>query len=82
MSDPELPSCSRQCLKAGQSCQQAECRMWIDFSEDQNCCLISIYNSKGKMTLDDISKRMKVSLVRVSQIEKQALKKLRKRIKI
>jgi DNA-directed RNA polymerase specialized sigma subunit len=33
------------------------------------------------MTLDEISKRIGVSLVRVSQIEKHALSKLSKRIK-
>ena len=36
----------------------------------------------GPMTLDQISKRLGISIVRVSQIEKQALKKLSKRIKI
>ena len=33
------------------------------------------------MTLDEVSKRFGISLVRVSQIEKQAIKKLSKRIK-
>ena len=82
MSDNEMPSCSRKCLKEGQPCEESGCRMWLQYEEDQNCCLISIYNSKGKLTLEEISKRMDISLVRVSQIEKQALKKLRKRIKI
>ena len=33
------------------------------------------------MTLEEVSKRIGVSLVRISQIEKEALKKIRKRIK-
>ena len=33
------------------------------------------------MTLDEIAKRLGISLVRVSQIEKEAIKKLYKRIK-
>ena len=56
-------------------------RCWIDYPEDDNC----IYNSiakNGAMTLDQIAKRLGISLVRVSQIEKQAIKKLSKRIKI
>ena len=55
-------------------------RCWIDFPEDQNCIHVSILKN-GSMTLDEISKRIGVSLVRVSQIEKLALKKLSKRIK-
>ena len=53
--------------------------MWIDYDGDQNCSLVSIYYN-GKMTLEEVAKRMKISLVRVSQIEKEAMKKLSKRI--
>ena len=56
-------------------------RMWIDYPEDDNCALKAI-EKHGPMTLDQISKRLGISIVRVSQIEKQALKKLSKRIKI
>ena len=54
--------------------------MWIDYEGDQNCSLVSIYQN-GKMTLEEVAKRMHISLVRVSQIEKEAMKKLSKRIK-
>ena len=62
-------------------CLEEECRCWIDFPEDDNCVNVAI-EKHGPMTLDQISKRLGISLVRVSQIEKQALLKLRKRIKI
>ena len=81
MSKYRLPSCAETCLKDGEKCSKQECRMWIDYEEDQNCSLVSIYQN-GSMTLEEVAKRMKVSFVRVSQIEKQALKKLSKRIKI
>jgi len=81
MSKYQLPDCAESCLKQGQECSNQECRMWIDYGEDQNCSLVSIYQN-GSMTLEEVAKRMKVSFVRVSQIEKQALKKLSKRIKI
>lgn len=55
-------------------------RCWIDYPEDENCIHVSIAKN-GSMTLDEISKRIGVSLVRISQIEKAALKKIRKRIK-
>tara|TARA_Y100001937_G_scaffold127043_1_gene197972 strand:- start:2393 stop:2599 length:207 start_codon:yes stop_codon:yes gene_type:complete len=60
-------------------CKDKE-RCWIDYPEDNNCIYESI-RKNGSMTLDQIAKRLGISLVRVSQIEKLALKKLSKRIK-
>jgi len=72
--------CSKQCLKEGKKCTIENCKYWIDYPEDQNCALVSI-EKHGAMTLNEVSKRLGISLVRVSQIEKQALKKSSKRIK-
>lgn len=58
-----------------------EDRSWIDYPEDENCIYVAI-RKHGAMTLDQIAKRLGISLVRVSQIEKKALAKLSKRIKI
>mgnify|MGYP003121069384 FL=1 len=55
-------------------------RMWIDYPEDDNCALKSI-EKHGAMTLEQVAKRLGISIVRVSQIEKAALNKLSKRIK-
>ena len=57
-----------------------EDRAWIDYPEDNNCGFTAI-EKHGAMTLEEVAKRLGISLVRVSQIEKQALKKLAKRIK-
>lgn len=81
MSKYRLPDCANSCLKSGDQCDQTECRMWIDYEEDQNCSLVAIYQN-GSMTLEEVAKRLSVSFVRVSQIEKKALEKLSKRIKI
>jgi hypothetical protein len=56
-------------------------RCWIDYPEDNNCVNTAV-KKHGSMTLEEVSKRLHVSLVRISQIEKQALVKLSKRIKI
>tara|TARA_B100001094_G_C17821177_1_gene618590 strand:- start:19 stop:240 length:222 start_codon:yes stop_codon:yes gene_type:complete len=61
-------------------CNEESCRCWIDYPEDDNCINVSI-QKHGPMTLEQVAKRLKVSLVRISQIEKQALRKLYKRIK-
>lgn len=79
MSKNELPSCAKQCKISGSSCDASQCRYWIDYLDDENCSLISIYKN-GPMTLNEVSKRMGVSLVRISQIEKQALTKIKKRL--
>ena len=56
-------------------------RSWIDYPEDNNSIYVAI-EKHGAMTLEQVAKRLGISLVRVSQIEKQALKKLSKRIKM
>ncbi len=61
-------------------CEEDESRCWIDYPEDDNCIYVAI-EKHGPMTLAEVSKRLGISLVRVSQLEKQALKKLSKRIK-
>ena len=63
------------------NCCSENCRCWIDFPEDNNCIYVAI-EKHGQMTLQEVAKRLGISLVRVSQIEKQALKKLSKRIKL
>ena len=77
----KLPDCAQECIYANSSCKEAECRMWIDYEEDRNCTLIAI-DKQGPMTLNEISKRMDLSIVRISQIEKETLRKIKKRIKI
>lgn len=64
-----------------EGCSKENCRCWIDFPEDNNCINVSI-EKHGAMTLHEVAKRLGISLVRVSQIEKQAITKLSKRIKV
>jgi hypothetical protein len=59
-------------------CPDKECRMWIDFPDEYNCCLISVHEN-GCMTLREIGERLHISFARVKQIESDALKKIRKR---
>jgi DNA-directed RNA polymerase specialized sigma subunit len=67
--------------KCKKSCDTEEDRSWIDYPEDNNCIYEAI-RKNGPMTLEQVALRLGISLVRVSQIEKQALKKLSKRIKL
>jgi hypothetical protein len=70
--------CLSECRKSETACQSKECRHWIKYENDLNCSINSA-ELHGPMTLDEISKRLGMSLVRVKQIEKAALIKLKKR---
>ena len=70
--------CKNECQESGLSCENKECRYWVNYEQDLNCSLVSVENH-GPMTLDEISKRMGISLVRIKQIEESALIKIKKR---
>lgn len=70
--------CLTDCRKTEKACSQQECRHWIDYKEDLNCSVHSA-DIHGPMTLDEVAKRMNLSLVRIKQIEEAALVKLKKR---
>jgi DNA-directed RNA polymerase sigma subunit (sigma70/sigma32) len=70
-----MKECCKVCVKKEVSCPVEDCEHWIDFEKDNNCALIAIDNH-GRMTLRECADRMKVSFVRIKQIEDKALKKL------
>tara|TARA_R110001592_G_scaffold39955_3_gene131372 strand:- start:140 stop:388 length:249 start_codon:yes stop_codon:yes gene_type:complete len=62
-------------------CIKESCRYWINGRKFQNCCLIAADDSakmqEGKFTLQDIGDIFKVTRMRICQIEKIAIKKLK-----
>ena len=71
-------TCKNECLDSGLSCASKACKHWINYEQDLNCSLISI-DAHGAMTLDEVSKRLGLSLVRIKQMEQAALNKVKKR---
>jgi hypothetical protein len=71
-----MRECSKKCLLEEQCCVEEECRMWIDFPEDNNCTLIAV-NRHGPMTLKEIAERHHISIVRVKQIVDATLGKIK-----
>jgi len=71
--------CTKKCRKDGTACQASECRHWIEYEGDLNCSIIAA-ETNGPMTLEQISERLGMTLVRVKQIQDNALVKLKKRI--
>ena len=72
--------CIDEINKSQKSCNNKECRQWIDYKDDQNCVSIAV-RKHGRMTLREVAQRLGVSYVRVKQIQDKALKKLFKKIK-
>jgi hypothetical protein len=73
-----MRECARTCVMGNKACKSSDCRMWIDYKDDLNCTLITVGKSKDSMTLDEVSKRLNLSIVRVKQIQDKAVEKLRK----
>ena len=73
-----LRQCSLDCIKTEKPCKYKECRHHIEFEDEYNCTLVSIYEN-GPMTLRQIAERLGISFARVKQIETAALEKLKKR---
>jgi len=74
-----MKKCSERCKELGVSCPVTDCSLWIDYESDLNCTLIAIKDhEKGKMTLDETSKRLGISIVRTKQIQDKAIAKLKK----
>ena len=71
--------CIKECLKSDNSCQNSECRNWMEYEDDLNCAVIAA-DAHGPMTLAQIGERLGMSLVRVMQIEEKALVKMKKRL--
>ena len=69
--------CAEVCVKDEKCCDSQEGRMWIDYEEDLNCTEIAI-KKNGSMTLKEVGDRLGISYVRVTQIEKEVLKKIQK----
>jgi len=57
-------------------CEESNCKNYVDLEEAQNCALIAAED--GPMTLQEIGDVFGVSRMRICQIEKSILAKLRK----
>lgn len=78
---PAESKCVATCKKHGVSCPNTSCRSWIDHEEDLNCTYVAVDKHEEGLTLREIGERLGISFVRVCQIEKQALKKLKSKMK-
>ena len=71
--------CFEQCNLEKKNCKVSNCRYWINSKEYNNCCIIGA-NSSEKITLQNIGEIFKVTRMRICQIEKIAVKKLKEKV--
>ena len=72
-----MRECAKNCSEKNAKCGQHDCRLWINYKKDLNCTLVAVDRNK-QMTLDEVSKRLGISLVRVKQIQDKAVQKMQK----
>jgi len=73
----KVKECASKCVKSKKKCKNEECRLWMDHKQDLNCTLVAIQRH-GTMTLHEVGDRLKMSYVRVKQIQDAAIKKIDK----
>lgn len=69
-------TCYEKVRRLKQNCSQKDCRSFVDHSESYNCAVLAA--EEGPMTLQEIGDVFGVSRMRICQIEKTILSKLRK----
>ena len=70
-----MRGCLQACIKHGVTCPITDCRYWVDYKNDLNCSLESI-RKNDSMTLREVADRLKISYVRVKQIQDKAISKI------
>lgn len=76
----ENTTCFYEHEKREISCNRKKCPHWIQREESYNCAIICSQN--GPYTLDQIGEIYNLSKMRICQMEKYIINKLKKRLKI
>jgi len=66
--------------KNNKNCKNKNCRYWIKKSSKSNCCLIFAESAKT-ITLEEIGLLFDVTRMRICQLEKKAIKKIKEKLK-
>ena len=64
-------------------CGNKKCKFWINTKKFKNCCLIAADNTENeKLTLQEIGEIFNVTRMRICQIEKNAIKKIKEKFSL
>jgi DNA-directed RNA polymerase specialized sigma subunit len=61
------------------NCENKICRYWISNKNNNNCCL-NTAKEKENMTLEEIGNIFNVTRMRICQIEKKAINKIKEKL--
>lgn len=75
-----IMNCDEICEKTNTPCNISDCRNYIDYKDDLNCVLVCT-RKNGPLTLEEVSKRLGVSYVRIKQIEEKAMSKIKSNVR-
>ena len=70
-------TCFEAHQKCNKSCKQKKCSYWQSNFEEHNNCMVNLINKKNDYTLEEIGKFFNVTRMRVCQIEKNAIEKIK-----
>ena len=59
------------------NCERKNCRYWIKNQNNNHCILNLVEKNNEKITLEDVGKLFNVTRMRICQIEKRAIKKVK-----
>ncbi len=68
-------TCFANCKKQEIQCANNKCRAWFKSNEYRNCAILA--SEDGPMTLQNIGDLFKLTRMRICQIEKNAISKIR-----
>jgi hypothetical protein len=71
-------TCFSNCKKNKSNCANEKCRAWFDCKKYNNCSILA--SEDGPMTLQNIGDLFKLTRMRICQIEKNAISKIREMI--
>lgn len=71
--------CYEYCKSKSKNCKESNCRYWLDNKVTNNCTIIAAKIEKN-MTLEEIGNIFKVTRMRICQIEKRAIEKIKEKL--
>ncbi len=78
MNNENETTCWKHLLEKGMPCKNKNCRLWLKCAKDLNCTIIAA--EEGPKTLQEIGNLHSLTRMRICQIEKEALTKIKEMI--